>query len=100
MGNDSYTVTEEAVETMNNVSAYFDELISQLQQSINQLQTTFNDNQAGCGAHAESIQALIDYLNMLTQQASNPIKILALKLIKASLKRRDHIDTDNYKKGL
>jgi len=92
----SFTVTEEAVQSLKDTAAQLGEIQENMKTACSDLKSVFDDNRAGCGEHTASIQALIEDLETITDDASKVIRVLSLKLVKASLIRRDHIDTDNY----
>lgn len=91
-----WSVTEEAIATMNNMSAQLQELVAKIHLETQRMKSTFEENQDGLGAHSADIQALIDDVEGAEQDASVPVKKLALKLQRAALIRQTHRNTNSY----
>ena len=91
-----WQVTPEAVAGMINMSAQLQELETKIRQETEKLKNTFEENQDGLGYHSSAIQALIDEIESAEQDASVPVKKLALKLQRAAVVRQGHIESQRY----
>lgn len=93
---EGWQVTEQAIAAMNNMSAQLQELIEKIHSETKKTKSTFEENQDGLGAHSTDIQALIDEVEGTEQDATTPVKKLVLKLQRAALIRRKHIERNTY----
>lgn len=92
----SFAVTEEAIALMNNLSASLEEEMAQINEITKKLRNAFDTNRAGLGAHTEDISNLLDDVESEESDAQKPVKKLVLKLTRASLIRRGHLDNNVY----
>lgn len=93
----SWGVNENAIAALENLSSQLTEVSDRIKQETQKLRTTFEDNEEGLGYHTSSILALIEEVEQTDNEASVPVKKLVLKLTKAAVIRRGHIENDRYK---
>lgn len=91
-----WQVTEQAIAAMNNMSARLQELVAKIHSETEKMKSSFEETQDGLGAHSADIQALIDEVEETEQGATIPVKKLVLKLQRAALIRRKHIEYNAY----
>lgn len=96
---DEWAVNEEGLMAMDAATKAMDETTEKIQQDIKQLESAFEENEAGLGAHSDEIRTLIEELQAVGQEASNPVKKLILKMMKSMLIRQKHIEESSYTKG-
>lgn len=94
------SVTDQAVASLNNMSMQLQELAERIHKETELLQSVFEENQDGLGAHSQDIQNLIEEVQGAEEDASIPVKKLVLKLQRAALIRQKHIETKRYNQGL
>lgn len=92
-----WTVTEEALAAMEAATGTMEETTQKLKEDISQLESAFEENEAGLGAHSDDIRNLLEELQQIGEEASNPVKKLILKMLKSILIRKKHMDENNYK---
>lgn len=92
-----WAVTEEALAAMETAAGAMEETTQKLKEDISQLEGAFEENEAGLGAHSNDIRDLIEELQQIGEEASNPVKKLILKMSKSIVIRRAHIEQNNYK---
>ena len=91
-----WTVTDEAVNALNNMATELNEKAAEILQEVLTLIECFEDNKDGLGAHSEDILNLLKELRETTDEANEPVKKLVKKLVKAAAIRKAHIDTSVY----
>ena len=91
-----WEVTEQAINAMNSLSTQLQKLATKINQEVQQLKASYENNKDGLGAHSADIQTLLDEVEITEQDASIPIKKLAIKLNKAALIRQKHIENNKY----
>lgn len=96
---DEWAVTEESLAAMDAATKAMDEITEKIQQDIKQLVSAFEENEAGLGKHSDKIRILIEDLEAIGQEASNPVKKLILKMMRSMLIRQKHIEEDRYSRG-
>lgn len=94
-----WAVNEDAIEAMRATADGLTETTEEIMRAIDDLESAFDENEGGLGAHSDSIRELIDELRQVGNEASNPVKILVLKLSKSILIRQKHIDENHYQTG-
>ena len=94
-----WTVTEEAVAAMQNMTSQLQALSEQIKAETQQLKTSYEENQDGLGYHSAKIQTLIEEVEETEEAASRPVLKLVLKLTKAAIIRKAHMETDSYQPG-
>ena len=92
----SYAVTEEAVSALESMGAELDELTEAIRMINGSLRSAFEENEAGLGAHSADILTLIEDVEATTEEANGPVKKLVLKLRRAAMIRRKHIEERRY----
>lgn len=96
----AWAVTEEAVAALINMAEQMDQLAEKIHQETEKLKTVYEENKEGLGHHSDSIQKVIETVEGTEQDASIPVKKLVLKLQRAALIRKKHIDTQRYTQGM
>ena len=91
-----YAVTPEAVSKMKATASGLTETSVKIHQETVKLESVFQDNESGLGAHSSEIQALIEEVKTTEENASKPVKKLAAKMESAAKIRQEHIDSSNY----
>lgn len=99
MTESGWTVSEEGIAALNNMAAQLEELSKTIHDETSTLMQVFEENQAGLGAHAESIRSLIEDLQDTEEDATIPVKKLVLKLQRAALIRARSLNDDPYSLG-
>lgn len=94
-----WTVTEEAIAALESMAAQLQTLAAEMKQETQNLKDCYEENQDGLGYHSPKIQALIEEVGLTEEEASRPVMKLVLKLTKAALIRRGHIETNTYQPG-
>ena len=95
----SWGVSEEAIGLIESLRDQYPELTEEIHNTVAALRSTYDTTENGLGAHSASIGALLDEVEALEKEASNPIKRLVLKLTRAAIIRRAHLENDPYQKG-
>lgn len=91
-----WSVSEESVERMRQLSETMTETVVGLQEELNSLKSVFEENEAGLGRHSDKILALIIEMDQWQKEAAAAVKKLAFRLLKAASIRRVHIDNSVY----
>ncbi len=99
MDNQGYEVSDAAIAALTNMSAQMTELAGAIHDAVESLKQTFEENRAGLGPHTASIEKLLEELADVEEDASNPVKILVLKLTRAALIRKRSLTDDPYSLG-
>lgn len=97
--NAGWEVSEEAIAAMMETSAHLEEIVESINKEISQLKSVFEENQAGLGPHSADISSLLEDLETICDEASNPVKILVLKLSRAAVIRANILAKNGYKKS-
>ena len=91
-----WTVTEESVKAMENMSSELETKMAEILLAIDNLINAYEENKDGLGAHSSEILDLLKDLRDTTNEANDPVKKLVLKLRKAAILRRKHIERQGY----
>ncbi len=94
-----WTVTEEAVAALENMASQLQTLSEQIKAETQQLKTSYDENRDGLGYHSAKIQTLIEEVEATEEEAARPVMKLVLKLTRAAMIRRAHIEKDSYQPG-
>lgn len=92
----SWQVTEQAVADMNNISKQLQNIAAKIHSETEKIKSAFEENHDGMGAHSANIQALIEDVEGTEQDAAIPVQKLVLKLQRAALVRKKHIENNRY----
>lgn len=92
----SWQVTEQAVAAMNNISKQLQNIAAKIHSETEKIKSAFEENHDGMGAHSANIQALIEDVEGTEQDAAIPVQKLVLKLQRAALVRKKHIENNRY----
>lgn len=96
MSNNGWTVTEDSISAMNNLSSQLNEKLGEISKEVLNVINVYEENKDGLGNHSAEILALLKEVNSTTDDASGPVKELVKKLSKAAAIRKAHIDTNIY----
>lgn len=91
------TVSEHAVSTLLRLATQLQELDTAICGEIDRLQSTFDNEKKGLGAHSAEIELLLEDIASCESEASQLAKRLCLKLGRAATIRKTHIDVNNYR---
>lgn len=91
-----WQVTEQAVSAMLNMSGQLGQLVEKIHKETEKLKSAFETNQDGLGAHSADIQSLIEDVEGAEDDATIPVRKLALKLQRAAVVRQGHIENQRY----
>ena len=94
----SLNVSQEALQALRNASTQAEEIHEQLSGFAKTLNSAYQDNCLGLGAHSQDIQNLLDTL-VDTSSDAKKVKKLVKKLTTASTIIADHIESTLYGKG-
>ena len=94
-----WTVTEEAVQALENMASQLQTLSEQIKAETQKLKNSYDENRDGLGYHSAKIQTLIEEVEETEEAASRPVLKLVLKLTKAAIIRKAHIEKDSYQPG-
>lgn len=96
---DEWQVTEEALAAMETAAAGMEETNKKLKADIKALESAFQENEGGLGAHSDDISSLLEDLQKIGEEAAIPVKKLILKMAKSILIRRAHMEKNSYSRG-
>ena len=91
-----WTVTEESVTAMQNMSTELEEKMAEILLAVSNLVDCYEENRDGLGYHSGEILNLLKDLRTTTDEANEPVKKLVLKLRKAAAIRKAHIERQRY----
>lgn len=94
-----WQVTEQAVQAIRCTSSQLKASAARMTRETETLAAAFEENQAGLGAHAEEIRALLDDVRAAEEKAKVSVEKLILRLQGAALIRQRHIERSAYKRG-
>jgi len=94
-----WQVTEDALSAMEVAAAGMEETNKKLLEDIKVLESVFEENEDGLGAHSDDISSLLEELQKIGEDAAIPVKKLILKMAKSILIRKDHMERNRYSQG-
>ena len=96
MSNNGWSVTEDSIAAMQTLSTELNDKLAEILQEVLNLISVYEENKDGLGHHSADIMALLEELKAITDDATDPVKQLIKKLVKAAAIRKAHIDTNVY----
>lgn len=94
----SINVSQEAVQAMRNACSQAEEIQDQMTGFAQALNSVYQENCTGLGAHSQAIQDLLNTL-IDTSSDAKKVKKLVKKLTVVSTTIADHIESSLYSKG-
>ena len=91
-----FGVTEEAIAKLEAMASSMEETSQKIHQETAKLESVFQENESGLGAHSAEIQALIEEVKRTEEDATVPVTKLVLRLRKAAMIRREHLNNSRY----
>lgn len=94
-----WTVSKEAIAAIDNIDNQLDNICQITHNEISNVLNLFEDTKIGLGAHKQEIQNLLVGIKETNDDSDKVIQKLRLKLKRASMIRKSHIENNRYKGG-
>lgn len=95
----SITVSEESVAMLESLASKIGEIKTEIDAQINSTIVIYDENKDSLGAHSSDIYALLEDMKTIEEDASKVMNLLSLKISKACMIRKSHIENNRYKSG-
>lgn len=89
-------VSEEAISAMKQLAGSLIDTVEKLKIRLSSLESAFEENEAGLGAHSDRIRTLIEEMDHWTEETETAVKKISFKLLKAASIRRAHVEESHY----